>query len=58
MLYAFLSCTKVCCFWYFVITDGIVRAATTPIIANVIKVSANVNAKNFSAFRGGGKGFD
>ena len=33
---------------------GIVSEATTPIIANVMRVSAKVNAKNFSAFKGGG----
>lgn len=35
---------KVLCFSYFAINDGIVNAATIPIIPSVIKTSAKVNA--------------
>ena len=39
---AFLNPVLNSCCWELLITLGIVKAATTPIIANVIKTSANL----------------
>jgi hypothetical protein len=45
VLYAFFKPTTYCSFVTLFITAGIVRAATTPIIASVMSTSANVKAK-------------